>query len=129
MRILSRYVFREILTSAILGTFLTTFVIFLQEVAKQLFEILVRSAASPQTVLKLFVLALPAVLPLSIPFGVLVGILIGLGRLAGDREIIAMRAAGIPSSRVIPPVMVFALLATGLSACAYVWLTPLSIVD
>ncbi len=76
MRILSRYVFREILTSALLGTFLTTFVIFLQQVASRLFELLVRSSASPQTVLKLFALALPAVLPLSIPFGVLVGILI-----------------------------------------------------
>lgn len=129
MRILSRYVFREILTSAILGTFLTTFVIFLQQIASKLFEILVRSSATPQTVLKLIALALPAVLPLSIPFGVLVGILIGLGRLAGDREIIAMRAAGIPSYRVIPPVMVFAALATGLCACAYVWLTPLAILD
>src|SRR5579862_7371617 len=114
MRILSRYVFREILTSAILGTFLTTFVIFLQQVASKLFELLVRSSATPQTVAKLFLLALPPVLPLSIPFGVLVGILIGLGRLAGDREIIAMRAAGIPSYRVIPPVLVFAVLATSL---------------
>lgn len=129
MRILSRYVFREILSSALLGTFLTTFVIFLQEVASKLFELLVRSSASPQTVLKLFALTLPTVLPLSIPFGVLVGILIGLGRLAGDREIIAMRAAGIPSYRVIPPVMFFAALATGICVCAYVWLTPLSIRD
>lgn len=127
MRILSRYVFREILSSALLGTFLTTFVIFLQQVASRLFELLVRSSATPQTVVKLFVLALPAVLPLSIPFGVLVGILIGLGRLAADGEIIAMRAAGIPSFRIIPPVIVFASLATILCIYAYVWLTPLSI--
>ncbi len=129
MRILSRYVFREILTSAVLGTFLTTFVIFLQQVAGKLFELLVRSSATPQMVFKLFALALPPVLPFSIPFGVLVGILIGLGRLAGDREIIAMRAAGIPSYRMIPPVMLFAVLATGICACAYVWLTPLSVRD
>ena len=129
MRILSRYVFREILTSAILGTFLTTFVIFLQQVAPKLFELLVRSSATPETVLRLFALSLPPVLPLSIPFGVLVGILIGLGRLAGDGEITAMRAAGIPSFRVIPPVMVFAVLATAVCVAAYVWLTPLSIRD
>jgi LPS export ABC transporter permease LptG/LPS export ABC transporter permease LptF len=127
MRILSRYVFREILTSALLGTFLTTFVIFLQQVASRLFELLVRSSATPQTVGKLFALALPAVLPLSIPFGVLVGILIGLGRLSADGEIIAMRAAGIPSFRIIPPVIVFASLATILCIYAYVWLTPMSI--
>jgi LPS export ABC transporter permease LptG/LPS export ABC transporter permease LptF len=129
MRILSRYVFREILTSAVLGTFLTTFVIFLQQLAGKLFELLVRNSATPQTVAKLFTLALPPVLPLSIPFGVLVGILIGLGRMAGDREIIAMRAAGIPSYRVIPPVMLFAVLSTILCGCAYLWLTPLSMRD
>ena len=129
MRILSRYVFREILSSAILGTFLTTFVIFLQQVTSHLFEQLVRASASPQTVAKLFALALPPVLPLSIPFGVLVGILIGLGRLAADGEITAMRAAGIPSYRMIPPVMVFATLATVVCICAYVWLTPISIRD
>ncbi len=129
MRILSRYVFREILTSAILGIFLTTFIIFLQQVASKLFEQLVRSSATPQVVLKLFALALPQVLPMSIPFGVLVGILVGLGRLAGDGEIIAMRAAGIPSYRVIPPVMLFAFLATVVCGIAYLWLTPLSIRD
>ena len=49
----------------------------------------------------LLVLAMPPVLPLTIPFGVLVGILIGLGRMASDGEIVAMRAAGVPSRKVI----------------------------
>ena len=43
MKILSRYVFREILTSSVLATALATFVIFLQR-SSRLFEILVRSA-------------------------------------------------------------------------------------
>jgi len=78
MRILSRYVFREIVSSALLGTLLATFVIFLRGVDKY-FELLVRSSAKTGTVLWLFALALPPVLPLTVPFGVLVGILIGLG--------------------------------------------------
>ena len=44
-------------------------------------------------------------LPLTIPFGVLVGILIGLGRMASDGEIMAMRAAGVSSRKVIAPVL------------------------
>jgi len=40
MRLLGRYVFREILTSAVLGTLLATFIIFLRE-ADKLFAILV----------------------------------------------------------------------------------------
>lgn len=123
MRILSRYVFREIVSSAVLGTALATFVVFLQQVDK-LFELLVRSSAHTATVLWLFALALPPVLPLTVPFGVLVGILIGLGRMSTDGEIIAMRAAGVSSRKVILPVLTFALLATILTGTASLWLTP-----
>ncbi len=110
MRIISRYVFREIVASALLGTLLATFVIFLQRVDKY-FELLVRSSAKLETVGWLFALALPPVLPLTVPFGVLVGILIGLGRMSTDGEVTAMRAAGVSSRAVIPPVLTFAFLA------------------
>ena len=125
-RLLSRYVFREILSSSLLATFLATSVIFLQRVDK-IFEVLVSSNGSARSIATLFALAMPPVLPLTIPFGVLVGILIGLGRLAGDGEITAMRAAGVSSRQVIAPVMAFATLAAGLAAYASIRLTPLSI--
>jgi LPS export ABC transporter permease LptG/LPS export ABC transporter permease LptF len=126
MRILSRYIFREIVSSAVLGTVLATFVIFLQGVGRY-FEILVRSSAPLETVLYLFLLAVPPVLPLTVPFGVLVGILIGLGRMSSDGEITAMRAAGVSSRRVIYPVLTFAALATVLAGAASLRWTPLSI--
>ena len=126
MRILSRYVFREILSSAVLGTALATFVVFLQNVDK-LFELLVRSSAHTGTVMWLFALALPPVLPLTVPFGVLVGILIGLGRMSTDGEVIAMRAAGVSSRSVILPVMTFALLGTIITGTAALWVTPRAI--
>ncbi len=122
-RILSRYVFREILTSSVLGTLLATFVVFLQKIDR-LFEVLVGSNPDPKTVLTLFALTLPPVLPLTIPFGVLVGILIGLGRMSSDGEITAMRAAGVSSRRVIAPVLAFAVLGTGLAGLASLRLTP-----
>jgi len=126
MRILSRYVFREIVSSAVLGALLATFVIFLQGVDKY-FELLVRSSAHTTTILWLFVLALPPVLPLTVPFGVLVGILIGLGRMSTDGEITAMRAAGVSSRAVIPPVLLFAFLAMLLAGGTSLWLTPRAI--
>src|SRR5579864_2900696 len=126
MRILSRYVFREIVSSALLGTLIATFVIFLKSVDKY-FELLVRSSAGIGTTLWLFALALPTVLPFSVPFGVLVGILIGLGRLATDGEITAMRAAGVPSRVVISPVLTFALLATMVTGFSSLWVTPRAI--
>lgn len=126
MRLLSRYVFREIVSSALLGTVLATFVIFLQRVDRY-FELLVRASTHTETVLWLFALALPSVLPLTVPFGVLVGILIGLGRMSTDGEITAMRAAGVSSRAVIAPVLTFAFLATLLTGVASLWLTPRAI--
>src|SRR5215472_15640893 len=123
MRTLSRYIFREIVSSAFLGTFLSTAVIFLQ-VAGPLFETVVQSNASWRQVGYLFALALPQVLPLTVPFGVLIGILIGIGRLSSDGEITAMRAAGIPSRVVLWPVLTFGILATGLAGWASIKLTP-----
>src|SRR5712691_1025470 len=123
MRIISRYIFREIISSALLGTLLATFVIFLQG-GGQLFALLVRSSAKPETVGYLFALAMPPLLPLTVPFGVLVGILIGLGRMSTDGEITAMRAAGAPSQKVILPVMSFALMATIVAGASSIWLTP-----
>src|SRR5262249_37411071 len=127
LRLLGRYIFREITSSALLGTLLATFILFLRNV-DPVFELLVRSnSASAPIVLQLFLLALPGVLPFTIPFGVLVGILIGLGRLAADGEIIAMRAAGVSSRRVIVPVLTFAALGTGLAFYVTLRLTPFSI--
>jgi lipopolysaccharide export system permease protein len=126
MRILNRYIFREILSSALLGTVLATAIIFLQGVGK-IFEVLVRSSPGPETILYLFALSLPPLLPLTIPFGVLVGILVGLGRMASDGEITAMRAAGRSSRRMVPPVLAFAFIAMLVSGAMTLRLTPLSI--
>jgi LPS export ABC transporter permease LptG/LPS export ABC transporter permease LptF len=125
LRLLGRYVFREILTSSLLGTLLATFVVFLQQVDR-LFEVLVATNPGPKTILTLFALTVPPVLPLTIPFGVLVGILIGLGRMASDGEIVAMRAAGVSSRKVIAPVLLFAVLGSVLAGFASLKLTPYS---
>src|SRR5262245_49491130 len=123
LRLLFRYVFREILTSSLLGTVLASFVVFLQR-ADRLFEVLVAGNPDPKTVLLLLALTVPPVLPLTLPVGVLVGILIGLGRMASDGELVAMRAAGVPSRRVIGPVLLFAALGTVLTGFASLRFTP-----
>ncbi|MEO8657712.1 MAG: LptF/LptG family permease [Bryobacteraceae bacterium] len=123
MGILSRNTFAEIVSSALLGTTLFTFVLFLRQLSR-LFNYLVTSSAPPSTIAFLFGLVFPPVLTLTIPIGVLVGVLIALGRMSTDGEIIAMRAAGVPSRRVAFPVMTFALLGTALAGTCSLWLTP-----
>ncbi len=126
MRILSRAIFLEVVTSASLGTLLFVFVLFLRTI-ERLSVLLVRTSASPGVIAKLFLYALPSTIPFALPLGVLVGILIGLSRMSSDSEITAMRASGISSVTVARPVLLFAFLALTVTAMASLWLTPLSL--
>jgi len=126
MRILSRAIFKEVSTSAVLGTLLFIFVLFLRTI-KDLSAMLVKSSAAPPVVAKLFLYALPATFPFALPLGVLVGVLIGLSRMSADSEITAIRASGISSVSVARPVLLFAFFALVVTALASLWLTPLSL--
>jgi LPS export ABC transporter permease LptF/LPS export ABC transporter permease LptG len=123
--ILNRSIFREILSSAFLGTAMFTFVLFLQRAGKS-FELLVRSSATPGAVAYLFGLILPLTLTFTLPVGALVGILIALSRMSSDGEIIGMRAAGVPSRRVMMPVLSVAMIFMAITAACSLWLTPWS---
>lgn len=125
MKILGRYVFREILAGTVLAIVVATFVIFLQG-AGPLFEILVRSKRA-NVALELIGFQLLPILLLSIPFGMLVGVLIGLGRMSGDNEMVAMRSTGISTRTVATPVLLFAALAALVSGATSLWLNPLAI--
>ncbi len=94
MRILTRYILREVLSHALLGGVLFTFVLFMRDLGRIL-ELLVRGSATLQEVSLVFLYTLPSTLILTIPMTVLVGILLGLSRLSADSEVTAMRAAGM----------------------------------
>src|SRR3954451_7013810 len=124
MRILSRAIFREVFASATLGTLLFVFVLFLRTI-ERLSVLLVRISAPPAVIGKLLLYALPATVPFALPLGVLVGILVGLSRMSADNEIVAMRAAGVSSTTIIRPVLLFSFAAFAMTASASLWLTPL----
>jgi LPS export ABC transporter permease LptG/LPS export ABC transporter permease LptF len=126
MRILSKAIFKEVFTSASLGTLLFIFVLFLRTI-ERLSALLVKTSAPAPVVAKLLLYALPSTIPFALPLGVLVGILIGLSRMSADSEITAIRAAGISSITIARPVLLFAFLALIVTALASLWLTPLSL--
>lgn len=128
MRLLSRTVFREITTSAVLGVVLFTFILFLQRLGKgEIFALLLRSSAPPAEIAYLLSLIIPPTLPFTVPVGVLVGILIGLGRMSSDNEITAIRAAGVSARVILRPVLTLAVLGLITASAASLWLTPLAI--
>src|ERR1700676_2788160 len=126
MRLLSRTILRELVTTALLWVVLFTFLIFLMR-ARPLFEFLVRSTGPRLTVFYLFFLVLPQALPFTVPMGVLVAVLITLTRMSTDGEITAMRAAGVPGRSGAPPILLFGGAAMLIAAASSLWLTPWTI--
>ena len=94
MRILTRYILREVTSHAIIGAAIFTFVLFTRDLGRIL-ELVVRASAPLPSVAEIFLYTVPLALTYTIPMSVLVGILIGLSRLAADSEITAMRASGM----------------------------------
>ena len=94
MRILTRYIFGEILSHALIGCVIFTFILFMKELPRIL-EMVVHNASTLTSVVEVVLFTLPNFFMVTIPMAVLVGVLLGLSRLAADSEIIAMRASGL----------------------------------
>jgi LPS export ABC transporter permease LptF/LPS export ABC transporter permease LptG len=123
MRILDRYIVREIFRHAFLGLIVFTFVLFVPQLVR-LMELLVRHSGSGSQIAKLFLYIFPGVLIFTIPMAVLVGVLLGLGRMSADSEIIALTALGISRRRMLVPVAVLALTGAVLTGTLTLWLGP-----
>jgi LPS export ABC transporter permease LptF/LPS export ABC transporter permease LptG len=125
MRILTRYILREVSSHAVIGAAIFTFVLFTRDLGRIL-ELVVRASAPLPSVIEIFLYTLPLALTYTIPMSVLVGILIGLSRLAADSEITAMRASGMGVWNFGRVLAIFVVGAWGLALINGVYLAPWS---
>ena len=123
MRILDRYVVREVSRHAFLGLVVFTFVFFVPQLVR-LMALLVRHAGAGYEVLKLVLCAFPGVFAFTIPMAVLIGVLLGLGRMSADSELIALTSLGIGRRRILLPVAVLATAGMLATIAMTLWLGP-----
>src|SRR5260370_34021438 len=121
MRILDRYIVREVFRHAFLGLVVFPFVFFVPQLVR-LMELFVRHSGSGAQILTLFLCLFPAVFVFTVPMATLIGVLLGLGRMSADSEIIALTALGSGRRRLLLPVGVLAL--TG-AACTLAMTTSI----
>jgi LPS export ABC transporter permease LptF/LPS export ABC transporter permease LptG len=126
MRLIDRYICRQVFSHAFLGLGIFTFVFFVPQLVR-LMDLVVRHPGSWSTILILFLSTFPGILSFTLPIGVLVGVLIALGRLSADSELIAMNALGMGRRRLLVPVGFLAVGATAITFAMTLWLGPLSI--
>jgi lipopolysaccharide export system permease protein len=126
MRILTRYILREVTSHALIGAAIFTFVLFTRDLGRIL-ELVVRASAPLPSVAQIFFYTVPFALTYTIPMSVLVGILIGLSRLAADSEITAMRASGMGVWDFGRVLAIFVAAAWGLALLNSLYLAPWSL--
>jgi LPS export ABC transporter permease LptG/LPS export ABC transporter permease LptF len=126
MRILTRYILGEVVSHALIGAAVFTFVLFTRDLGRIL-ELVVRNSAPLPSVAEVFFFTVPVALTYTIPMGVLVGILIGLSRLAADSEITAMRASGLGVWSFLRVISIFVVVAWLLALGNSVYLAPRSL--
>jgi LPS export ABC transporter permease LptG/LPS export ABC transporter permease LptF len=109
VKILTRYVFKEMIGPTLLGFGFYTFIVLMNRLFV-LAGLIIRQSLPAATVGKLLLLSLPHIVVLTIPMSILFGVMIAIGRLSSDSEIIAMRALGISTRTIYRPVFIFSFL-------------------
>lgn len=115
MKLLDRYIGRQILLSAFFAVVVLSVVLVLGSIFKHILSQLVdRPDLDIGFVIKLLANVLPFSLAITIPWGFLTAILLIFGRLSADNELVSLRMAGLSMPRICLSVAIVGLIFTGL---------------
>lgn len=125
MRLIERYLFRQLLGPTLLAT---AALVALALLARSLseFDVLVEQRQSAMVFLKIILLALPQLLGIMMPLALFVAALVALNRLHTEQEIVVCFAGGMSRWSVISPAIRLAVIAALISLVSGLWLQPWS---
>jgi LPS export ABC transporter permease LptG/LPS export ABC transporter permease LptF len=123
VRILTRYILGEILSHAVIGCALFTFILFMRDLP-HILEMVVRNSSTFTNVMEVLLYTLPNTFKVTIPMAVLVGILLGLSRMASDSEVVAMRASGLGITYFVRVASIVAVTGTLVGLANSLYLVP-----
>jgi LPS export ABC transporter permease LptG/LPS export ABC transporter permease LptF len=103
VRILDRYVIRQLVMPFGIGLLVFTFLFIIPELMRYAEDYIAKGAPMP-VVIEVFVALLPMALGLTIPMSLLMALLVTFGRLSADREFVAFQACGVSTRRLLRPV-------------------------
>jgi len=115
MRIIDRYVLREIVPPFLIALLIFTFILiipFIIELAEQM----IAKGVPWGTLLRLMGTLVPGVAALTIPMALLIGILVAMGRLSADREVVVLMACGVSPYRLLQPILFAGVICWGVSS-------------
>jgi LPS export ABC transporter permease LptG/LPS export ABC transporter permease LptF len=115
VRLLDRYILREIILPFTIGLVVLTFLLIIPFLVEQAEQLIAKGVPGP-TIVRMMATLVPATLGLTIPMAVLIGVLVAFGRLSSDREIVVMMACGVSPLRMLRPVMALGIAAAAATA-------------
>ena len=104
MRLLDRYIGRQLLVTALFAIVVLSVVLVLGNIFKKLLDLLVNQNAPTSLILSFIAYVLPFSLTFTIPWGFLTSVLLVFGRMSAENELTALRANGVSISRACVPV-------------------------
>jgi lipopolysaccharide export system permease protein len=125
MRLIERYLFRQLLGPAIAATLALGAVAILSQTLSTL-DVLVDQHQAAGTFLKIIALSLPQMLSIVLPIALFVAALITLNRLHTEQEIVVCFAGGMSRWRVISPFIRLAVMAALITLVVNLWISPWS---
>lgn len=120
---LDRFVIREVTPPALLGLLVYTFLLMMRPIFSLVEMVLVRGVPWTEA-FRVLGNTVPHVLVLTVPMSFLFGVLIAVGRMNADNEIIALQAAGIPTRRLLRPIVLVGLLLSSVNGWLYLSVIP-----
>lgn len=123
MKILDRYLLREIVPALLISLGFIILIMLMNELF-YLAEIFLTRNVPAEIILSILFFLLPSILALALPLAFISGVLGGLGRLAGDRETEALRLLGVSPGVVLKPVLILGSFLFLACLCFTFWLTP-----
>ena len=123
MRLIDRYLLRQLLGPTLLATLALTGVALLSTSLTQL-EIIVSRRQSALVFLEVTLMAMPQLINMVLPIAVFVAALVALNRLQTEQEIVVCFAGGMSRWRVISPAIRLAAVATVTGLFLNLWVQP-----
>jgi lipopolysaccharide export system permease protein len=114
MRLLSRYLLRQMVAPFLFALAALTSIMILNQVARR-FGALVGKGLPWTVIAEVFGLSIPFIVAITLPMAVLMAVLYTFTHLAADNEVTAMRASGISVFQVVTPVFTVGLFVAVLS--------------
>lgn len=103
-KLIERYIIAAVLPYMLLALLLQGAILFTQETSR--FAQLIVEARVPLDLVREFALALvPKLLSYTLPIGIMIGTIVGFSRMGSDSELVAMRAAGVGTWKMLWPVL------------------------